>query len=317
MNVEEIPGKIRESVDAVRLGLADLRTQLLAKRVVVEIHDHGLRGVVVARQGELIEVPLPSGSCREGEPLAAEAIGDLVGDLFLELGLAGAKVSACLPLQASRWRVVRWPQDAMPENGRTELRFRLPDLGLPWSLNDAYLEVASLPGTPARSLVVAAPQRVVDGWVEVFELAGVQLQRLLPAQACEWQMLTALGPHPAGDDEEQWFLELQPERSRLWVVAGGVPWADWTLPGQRGSAGLEPQLQEALLRCRRFWQQHRGGQTAAQSWWLYGADTAIAAAEADLRHLCQPASLGLWQPAGLGTRLDLRLAGLKLCMGWS
>ena len=314
MNVEEIPGKLKEGFDSLRLGLADLRTQLLARRVVIEIHDGGLRGAVVGRKGEAIEVPLPPGTCRQGQPHEIEAIGDLIGDLFLELGLAGAKVSACLPLQASRWKVVRWPQGLMPENGRTELRLRAPDLGIPWPLSDVYLEVEPLPGTTARSLVVASPRRVVDSWVEVFELAGVQLQRLLPAQACEWGMLAGLGPQ-AARGEELWLLQIERTRSRLWLVADGIPVADWSLPGNRRSDGLDPQLEEELQRCRRFWRQHSGG-NASQRWLVYGDEDRVAAAEADLQRLLPAGALQRWQPADLGANLDLRLSGLKLCMGW-
>lgn len=296
MNVEEIPGKVKESADALRLGLADLRTQLLAKRVVLDIHDGGLRGAVVDARAEAIEVPLPPGTCRQGQPHEIEAIGDLIGDLFLELGLAGARVRACLPLQASRWKVVRWPQGLMPASGCTELRLRAPDLGIPWPLSDVYLAVAPLPGTPARSLVVASPRRLVDGWVEVFELAGVQLQCLLPAQACDWQMLAAMAPASEVGDGEQWLLELERSGSRLWLVADGRPIADWALPGQRRSDGLDPRLAGALQRCRAFWQQHNGAQ-APQRWWVYGTDDQVAAAELDLQQLLPAGALQRWQPA--------------------
>lgn len=314
MNVEEIPGKVMEGLDTLRLGLADLRVQLLARRVVLAIHDDCLRGAVVDRKGEAIEVPLPPGTCRQGQPMEIEAIGDLIGDLFLELGLAGARVSACLPLQASRWRVVRWPQGLMPESGRTELRLQAQDLGFSWPLSDVYLEVDPMPGTPARSLVVASPRQVVDGWAEVFELAGVQLQRLLPAQACEWQMVGEL-TEPSAQAEELWLLELERSRSRLWLVVNGEPMADWALPGQRRSDGLDPKLAEALQRCRQFWLQHDGAK-APQSWWVYGADDRVAPAELDLERLLPDGALQRWRPEAIGAAHDLRLAGLKHCMGW-
>ncbi|MFM7635972.1 MAG: hypothetical protein ACKO7Z_10435 [Cyanobacteriota bacterium] len=320
MNVEEIPAKLKETFDAARLGLADFRTQVLAKRVVLAIHDGGLQGAVVGAKGELIDVPLPPGTCRQGQPQEIEAIGDLIGDLLLELNLAGAKVSACLPLQACHWRVVSWPHGQMPESGSTELRLLAPDLGIPWTLSDVYLAVEPLPGTPARSLLVAAPRRLVDGWVEVFELAGVQFQRLLPAQVCEWQMLAPAGTRTADEDQERWFLELKRDYARLWLLAAGVPCADWTLPGQRRRDGLDPQLEEALLRCRRFWRQHRGDQPRGDqpqaSWCLYGPEESITAAEADLQRLLGPLVPERWQPPQPGGLADLRLAGLKLCMGW-
>ena len=314
MNVEEIPGKLKEGLDSLRLGLADLRTQLLAKRVVLELHDGGLRGQVVGRRPAVIDVPLPPGTCRKGQPNEVEAVGDLIGDLFLELGLAGAKVSACLPSQASRWKVVRWPQGVMPESGRSELRLRAPDLGFPWPLNEVYLEVEPLPGTPARSLVVAAPRRVVDAWVEVFALAGVQLQRLLPAQACEWQMLSSLVAESSLDGE-QWLLAVERKQARLWLVANGVPVADWALPGNRSGDGLDPLLAVELQRCRQFWRQHSGSQ-APQHWWLYGDPDRVNLVEPGLQQLLAPESLQRLAPEALAAGLEVRLTGLKQCMGW-
>jgi len=317
MNVEEIPGRLRQGIDSLQLGLADLRTQLLARRVLLELHDGGLRGTVVGRKARPIrpiDVQLPPGSCRDGQPQEIEALGDLIGDLFLDLGLAGARVSACLPPRASRWAVVRWPDGLMPEDGRSELRRQAPDLGLPWPLDAVYLELEPLPGTPARSLLVAAPRRLVDGWVEVFELAGLQLLRLLPAQACDWGLLVGHGPQPAPGGE-RWLLELEPGRSRLWLVVDGCPQADWPLPGNRISDGLDPQLLDALERCRRFWRQHSGAE-APQHWVVYGDGQLVAAAEPGLRQLLPAGALERWPPAATDANLGLRLSGLKLCVGW-
>ncbi|MEB3307502.1 MAG: hypothetical protein VKK98_05040 [Cyanobacteriota bacterium] len=323
MNVEEIPGKLREGLDALRLGISDLRTQLLARRVLIELRDDGLRGVVLGPKGLTLELPLPQGACRDGVPLEREAIGDLIGDQFLELGLAGARVGVCLPTLASSWKVVRWPHARMPENGRAELRLRAADLGMPWPLAEIYLEVEPLPGEPPRSLVVAAPQAVVDGWAEVFELAGLQLQRLLTPQLCEWSLLTGR----EADLEtglEQWLLNLEAGRSRLWVVSEGVPVADWELPAQHPDRaqppdrGLDPALLAELERCRRFWEQHSSrGVPAPQQWFLYGDDRIVASAEAGLRRMLPEGSLQRWRPAAADATLGLRLSGLKLCMGWT
>jgi hypothetical protein len=315
MNVEDIPDRLQQGFDSLRLGLADLRTQLLAGRVLLELDDGGLQGTVIGRRTTTpIEVQLPQGTCRQGQPREIEALGDLIGDLFLELGLAGARVGACLPLQASCWKVVRWPRGVMPQNGRSELRLRAPDLGMPWPLSEVYLEVQPLPGAPDRSLVLASPRKLVDGWVEVFELAGVQLQRLLPAQACEWSVLAGLEPQPAGG-EELWLLQIEANRSRLWLVVDGIPQADWTLPGHRSLEGLEAPLAEQLQRCRQFWRQHRGAE-APQRWLLYGDGERLDAAEPELRECLPTAALQRWPVPSMDANLDQRLSGLKLCIGW-
>jgi hypothetical protein len=317
MNVEEIPAKIREGLDALRLGISDLRTQLLARRVLIELHDDGLRGVVLGPKGQTLELPLPQGACREGVPLEREAIGDLIGDQFLELGLAGARVGVCLPSLASCWRVVRWPHARMPENGRAELRLRAADLGMPWPLAEIYLEVEPLPGEPPRSLVAAAPQAVVDGWAEVFELAGLQLQRLLTPQLCEWSLLRGREADPKRG-LEQWLLNLEAGGSRLWVVCEGVPVADWELPAQSPDGGLDPAVRAELERCRRFWGQPSSrGVPASQQWLLYGEESILASAEPGLRRMLPEGSLERWRPAAADATLGLRLSGLRLCMGWA
>lgn len=326
MKVSEISDRLRLGLDSLRIGLADFRTQLLARRAVLQIRDDGLRGLVLGRAPAPIELPLPPGSCREGVPREIDAIGDLIGDLFLERGLSGAELAACLPPLACRWKVVRWPYGVIPENGRAEVRLRAPDLGIGWSLSEVYLEAEPLPGTPARSLVAAAPQAVVDGWAEVFDLAGVRLQRLLPAQVCEWRALTNLVLTPdggAGGDEgvEHWLLDLAASHTRLWVMVAGVPLADWTFAGpRRTGAGLTPALGQWLQQCRQFWRRHQAG-AAVEQWWLYGDDARITAAEPAVRDLVSPGAVQLLTPdrllEGAGTDRDLPLMGLQQEMGWS
>ena len=314
MNVEEIPGKLREGFDALRLGIRDLKTQVLSSRVLIELSDDCVRGVVLGANAPTLELPLPVGACRKGVPLEREAIGDLIGDQFLELGLAGARVGACLPKPASSWRVVRWPQARMPENGRAELRLRAPELGMPWPLAESYIEVEPLAGEPPRALVLAAPKPVVDGWAEVFDLAGLQLQRLLTPQVCEWSLLMGSDIHRQGD-VEQWLLNIESAHARLWIVREGVPLADWELSGWNGKPGADRTLRLELERCRRFWKQHSGGQVR-QQWLLYGEEQQLASAEPELRKLVPADCLERWTPIQANPTLGLRLSGLRLCMGW-
>ncbi len=53
-----------------------------------------------------------------------------------------------------------------------------------------------------------APKAVVDGWVEVFSVAGVALDRLEPQQAC---LLAAMGPQLLESDEDELVIVLQSE----------------------------------------------------------------------------------------------------------
>lgn len=316
MNVEEIPGKLRDGYVALKKGITDLYGQVKSKRLILDIHDEVLKGLVLDRDLPSLDIPLPTGACSQGLPTEVEAIGDLVGDLCLERGLIGARVGACLPLAASFWKVVRWPGGQVPDDGATELRLMASEIDMPWSLPSVYLDVQPLTGSPGCSLVVASPRQFVDGWAEVFELAGIQLQRLLPAQICEWQMLQESTGQKSRNPGEQWLLELGSLRSRLWVVEDGVPLADWSLPGQRGAEGLDAELRTRIDRCRRFWRQRRNS-LKPQAWRVYGSDNSVDAVESDLRLLLGADSLERWQPAAVGANIDLRLAGLKVNMGWN
>jgi hypothetical protein len=113
------------------------------------------------------------------------AVGDFLGDLLLEYGVLDAQLVVSLPRQASHWRVVDWQAGQEPGDCVDELRALNPDLGWPFPLEQAYLDVHPLPGLPASSLVIAAERSVVDAWVEVFAIAGGTLQHLLPSQPLE------------------------------------------------------------------------------------------------------------------------------------
>jgi hypothetical protein len=347
MNFSQIPSQFRQRLSDLGLGLRSIGRQLLAPRVLIELHDRSLLVKALGRQArQTIEVPLPQGVCRQGEPLEVEALGDLMGDLLLDQGLAGARISAALPLQACRWKLIQWPLEAVPDDPCEALRLIDPDLDLPCSLAEAYLDLQVLPGLPPRCLVVAAPRRVVDGWAKVFDVAGVQLQRLEPAQVCEWrhvrQRLAPAKSNPEGDtsgdtETDHWLLELQADHCRLWLLEDGLPLADWRLPGNRNNQGLDPRLAAELERRRRFWNQQRQQQQRQQQqqlhnlqpdwqqpgpesatrpgrdsrWWLYGDPDLLTRLETPLAELLGRATVQRLEQPKLADGLGIRLSGLK------
>jgi type IV pilus assembly protein PilM len=119
--------------------LAPLRTWLFPRRVYLQLEDQAISAM--ALEGERIawqeRVPLPAGLCVNGEPLMVEALGDLLGDLLVERGYAGAHVKAVLPRAATAWRLIEWPEAAWPEQPELLVRQQQDELGLPWSLQDA------------------------------------------------------------------------------------------------------------------------------------------------------------------------------------
>jgi len=278
MNVEEIPAFLQDR-------FRQLRRQLFPQRVRLELDDQSIRATLFPQgkqaAGEVFQVPLPEGICRNGAPTNVAALGDFIGDWFFELGVVEPQLEAIFPLAACQWRLVTWPFEDQPDDPLQALRQLQIDLGESLNLEQSYLgwqPLPSGPGAHARALLVAAPKPVVQAWQEVFAVAGLSLQRLIPTQVQQWQALQPLW----GDDtpsehcaSEHWFVALGDGRSRLWLVVDGVPVADWPLPASPPGAGLGPGWAEALTRCQLFWRQQAGPQLqqdppATQRWYWYG-----------------------------------------------
>ena len=220
--------------------------------VLLELQDDALKGQSHSASGPgpvTIDTPLPPETCREGMPLELEALGDLIGDLLMRDNLINAYVLASLPPEASQWRVVEWPSaDPVPENPLAAMRTLDPPLNLPYSLADACLDVQPLPGHPKHLLLAATPRKLVEAWEEVFENAGVKLDRLSPAQTC---LLAGLAPELTGLAASELVAVVAPgeESSSLLLLRGNVPVFEKILPS-------EPELMAAEFdRCIAFYRR--------------------------------------------------------------
>ena len=228
-----------------------VQARLFPRQVLLELRDDQLRGQVLRQhtpEPVSLEVPLPPLTCRDGMPLEKEPLGDLIGDLLVRDHLLDAYVLTALPPAAAEWRVVDWPLEALPDEPLEALRLIDPDLGLRQPLADSYIDLQPLPGAGASMLLVAAPRRLVEAWIDVFHMAGTRLERLAPAQTCQWAALQrwlARGP----SDGLVALLDPQAEACRLVVLQDGVPQFERSLP----AAG--PALLAELQRCLAFLRQ--------------------------------------------------------------
>jgi len=243
--------------------LADLRdrlrpflSQMSPGLVLLEIRDSGLCGQVLRdddRPGPLgLQAPLPALTCRDGMPLERESLADLIGDLMLSEKQLEAYVLAALPYEASHWRVLVRPFAEPPDDPIETLRLLDPPLNLPFSLDEAYLDLQALPGQSEELLLVASPRRLVDAWIDVFRLAGVKLDRLAPAQGC---LLAALEQPLRDSDESELLAVLVPEPNDclLWLFHRGMPVFERPLP--QDADGLIEELQ----RCIAFYHRQEPG----------------------------------------------------------
>ena len=207
--------------------LAPLKSWLFPQRVYLQLEDQAFTAMVLDgdRVAWLERVPLPEGLCVNGQPTAVEALGDLLGDLLVERGYAGARVRAVLPRAATAWRVIEWPDARWPEQPELVVRQQQDQLDPPWSLQDADLRLEPLTGSPPRSLLVAVQRGLLEAWIEVFSQAGVALDGIEPLPICLWR-----AAEPQLGEGVQVLLQLEQEQSWLLAVNQGEPLGEWPLP---------------------------------------------------------------------------------------
>ncbi|MEA5424658.1 hypothetical protein [Synechococcus sp. CCY9202] len=228
------------------------QARLFPQQVLLEITDALILGQGIKGGRPLplsIEAPIPAATCRKGRPLQVSALGDFIGDLLLENDWIDAHVLAVLPRIACTWRVLEWPDGIWPDDPVSTLRGMNPDLGVRLPLDDSYLDLQPLPGRPDHALMVAAPKAVVDGWIEVFSIAGVALDRLEPQQAC---LLEALAPRLREAEPEELIVLLQPETHlcTLLLLRNGEPVYERDLEPRM------PALLETLQKCLAYYRHH-------------------------------------------------------------
>lgn len=269
-----------------------LRSQWLAERVVLSLEEPTLRGLALRRGA--ISVPvweslLPAQVLADGLPLRVEELGDFLGDLLLSKGLMAQPVWLVLPRTVAHWRVIEWPFDDWPDAPLEALRTVDPELGLPFALADAAIDLQPLsgvprPGQPLRSLLIAAPRQLVEAWIAVFAIAGATLERLVPAQVCLRQaLLPALEPQ-----QDVLVLQCSGVRCAAGLWRQGMPLYERVLGSD------DPELPAHLAAVLDYYGSRDPGFRASQLW-LAGSlrDPAALAATLGLplRQLEGPAEL--------------------------
>ncbi|SBO43761.1 hypothetical protein [Cyanobium sp. NIES-981] len=235
----------------IRERLRPLRAEIFPSTVLLDFSDPQLlvgQGIKAGGPDPAVwQAPVPARTLKDGVPIAADALGDFVGDLLLEHSTVMANLVVALPRPASAWRVITWPGGVCPEEPIAALRERNPDLRLPFSLRDAAIDLQPLAGPAGRSLLVAAPNSTVEAWIQLFAIAGGSLSHLLPAQACQ---ILALRDQLEATRPGTMVAVLQPTSSAclldVWVA--GAPEFQRTLP--LWPQDLAPALQRSLAFCR-------------------------------------------------------------------
>jgi hypothetical protein len=239
-------------LDDLRGRLRPLKSWIFPYQVLLELSETSLVGQPVfnGRPGPVcLDVPLPSLTIKEGMPVEIEPLADLIGELLVREDLIDAYVMAALPREAAHWRVLDWTTPLAPgDEALAALREREPNLGLPFALADAELDVQALPLAPGQLLLAATRRQVVEGWITVFHAAGLNLDRLAPPQCCRLAGLHAeLAAMPAGT----LVLLVSPDGRQgavLVAIQNGVPLFERQLPSDPAALGAEAARCLAFLR---------------------------------------------------------------------
>lgn len=228
-----------------------LRAELFPRVVLLDLTDPLLlRGQALRGErpdGPAWSAPVPAQTCRDGLPIARDALGDFIGDLLLEHSSPDAGLVLAIPNEVSLWRVLEWPGGALPEEPLETLLELDPDLGWPYPLADCCIDLQPLDASPAASLVVGAARQAVDAWIDVIAIAGGSLRHLIPAPAC---LATALQPRLEAADARELMALLLPDgrATQLLVWRDGCPEFQRQLP--LDPQALLPELEQALSFCR-------------------------------------------------------------------
>ena len=289
-----------------------LRSELFPTKVVLDLSDLLLTAQRLPKANQPLDapwiVPLPAATCRGGRPLQTEALGDFIGDLLLSYGEIKALLSVVLPAPACYWRALQWPLVASPLSAwplepARQLRELQPDLGLPFALEQGWLDVMPVQGGDVDALVVAIERQLLADWLEVFNIAGVRLGRLVPAQVA-WMVGLQERLLAADSTTLVGLLLPEPQALRLLVWRDGVPLYERLLSGE-----LEQWLGQ-LEACLRFLRWQQGMQATGSIELLLAAG--LAAGLQERLQLGCPQPLELLDSGGYG---NLALRGLALLEG--
>jgi len=247
-----LPLQVAELIDDLRGRWRSLQSKVFPQQVLLELHDTRMVGQALAngRPGPLcVDLPLPANTCKAGLPIEIEALADLIGELLLREGLLDGLVSAALPQEAVLWRVIDWPNAPDPAEAVSALRQLDPDLGLPYPLSQASIDLQPLPTVPGKLLLASTTQEVVETWIQVFDQAGLSLDRLASPQSCR---LAALRDLLAEIPPDLLVVLISPEGTRgrpFLAIRNGVPLFERTLveTGER----LVPEIERCLVFLRR------------------------------------------------------------------
>jgi hypothetical protein len=250
--------EVSELLDDLKERLKPFKTRMFPQQVLLELSETGLVGQGYSNgrvAPVLINVPLPSLTIKEGVPIEVEPLADLIGDLLVRDGLIDAYVMASLPQAAVEWRVIDWGEREVPADGVAALRELAPDLGLPYGLKEAAMDLRPLASGGGKQLLATTRREVVEGWIKVFHQAGTNLDRLACPQTCRLSALEGLLEEMEAGALVV-LLTMTEGRAQLMAIRDGVPLFEWPLPGKAGAQVEEVKRCVAFLR-REFGQEGR------------------------------------------------------------
>jgi len=146
-------------------------------------------------------------------------MADLLAELLLDCDVVGAQLELVLPIQGSQWRLLEGLASEPPMDS-SELLTITTELN--WSLDaaDSYVSIAPCVD---QTLLVGCPRALLQAWIDVVEMADLQLRRV------DWTLSSAqrglMLEHQNWTVDIAWVF-LDESSYRLVVIRAGMPKLD-------------------------------------------------------------------------------------------
>lgn len=235
------------------ISLSELRRWLFPQRVYLQVGDEVI--VMMAFESGQIQwlekIPLPEGLCSSGYLNSPEAVGDLLGDIFVERGYAGARLKVVLPLTACQWRLLQFDSDQEVDPGVLVSDYA-GAINFHGGINDLQLSLWSKIGPEGYRVIQAARAEAIQGWIDALALAGLSLDGVESAQSCLCRAVHRfiISEMPEFEDFQVIIHYGISDQVTIFVIRHGLPIYENTMSkieSMSGLAGIVEKLIQYLI----------------------------------------------------------------------
>jgi type IV pilus assembly protein PilM len=224
-----------------------LGVELTPERVNLVQLEQSKKGLSV---GAFASLPLPEGSFRDGRIEDLDAIADVIRQGLEDKKIKTRRAVSAVPVGEAVIRLIRLPAELDDFELRDMVLNQEAALYLPFAREDADVDFQKLDTAidddgieRVEILLVATPKEVTDAYLNVFELAGLQLKVL---EVSSFALLRTLREQLAQfvTGEAVALVNIDCDGSEISIVLDGVPQFNRKIP--IGTSQLQSALSRAM-----------------------------------------------------------------------